>query len=93
MASIIERGTHEQLLSYHGDYLECGIFIIKSCKMKQLSNMELFNLESENNNMSTLKKRWWLVVIGILFAAIIGFIAWGLDHTCAHARSSGSITV
>ena len=28
--------------------------------------------------MNWLKKRWWLVLIGILFATVIGFIAWGL---------------
>lgn len=28
--------------------------------------------------MHWLKKRWWLVLIGILFAAVIGFVAWGL---------------
>jgi hypothetical protein len=28
--------------------------------------------------MSTLRKRWWLVLVGVLLAAIIGFIAWGL---------------
>jgi Alpha/beta hydrolase family len=27
--------------------------------------------------MSTLKKRWWLVLIGILLAVVIGFVAWG----------------
>ena len=28
--------------------------------------------------MHWLKKRWWLVVIGIVLVAVIGFIAWGL---------------
>lgn len=28
--------------------------------------------------MSTLKKRWWLVLGGVLIAAIMGFVAWGL---------------
>src|SRR4030042_2743089 len=28
--------------------------------------------------MRWLKKRWWVVVLGILLAAVIGFIAWGL---------------
>jgi pimeloyl-ACP methyl ester carboxylesterase len=28
--------------------------------------------------MSTLKKRWWLVLIGSLLAAVVGFVAWGL---------------
>jgi hypothetical protein len=28
--------------------------------------------------MSTLKKRWWLILVGVLLAAIIGFVAWGL---------------
>jgi hypothetical protein len=28
--------------------------------------------------MHWLKKHWWLVLIGILFAAVIGFTAWGL---------------
>jgi hypothetical protein len=28
--------------------------------------------------MSTLKKRWLLVLVGVLLAAIIGFVAWGL---------------
>jgi predicted alpha/beta-hydrolase family hydrolase len=28
--------------------------------------------------MRGLKKRWWLVLIGILFAVVIGFVAWGL---------------
>ena len=28
--------------------------------------------------MSTLKKRWWLVVVGVILTAIIGFVAWGL---------------
>jgi len=28
--------------------------------------------------MRWLKKRWWVVVLGILLTAVIGFIAWGL---------------
>ena len=28
--------------------------------------------------MRWLKKRWWVVVLGIFLAAVIGFIAWGL---------------
>ena len=28
--------------------------------------------------MGILKKRWWLVFLGVLLAVIIGFIAWGL---------------
>jgi hypothetical protein len=28
--------------------------------------------------MNGLRKRWWLVLIGILFASAIGFVAWGL---------------
>jgi hypothetical protein len=28
--------------------------------------------------MTWLKKRWWLIIIGILAAATIGFLAWGL---------------
>ena len=28
--------------------------------------------------MHWLKKRWWVLIIGILFAAVIGFVAWGL---------------
>jgi hypothetical protein len=27
--------------------------------------------------MSILKKRWWLVLIGILLAVVVGFVAWG----------------
>jgi hypothetical protein len=28
--------------------------------------------------MNWLKKRWWLILIGILVTAMIGFVAWGL---------------
>jgi pimeloyl-ACP methyl ester carboxylesterase len=28
--------------------------------------------------MHWLKKHWWVIIVGILFVAIIGFIAWGL---------------
>jgi hypothetical protein len=49
------------------------------------SNRVKYPLINEHNSfgrkeidMSWLKKRWWLLLIGILGLAVIGFIAWGL---------------
>ena len=49
--------------------------------------------------MHWLKKRWWLVLIGVLVAAIIGFIAWGLiipapmPEALAALESDSQVTV
>jgi hypothetical protein len=49
--------------------------------------------------MHWLKKRWWLVLFGVLFAAILGFIAWGLiipapmPEALAALESDSQVTV
>jgi hypothetical protein len=49
--------------------------------------------------MSILKKRWWLVLIGVLLAAVIGFVAWGLiipapmPEALAALQSDGQVKV
>jgi hypothetical protein len=49
--------------------------------------------------MSTLKKRWWLILIGVLLAAIIGFVAWGsiipapMPEALAALQSDSQVTV
>ena len=49
--------------------------------------------------MDLLKKRWWLVVLGILLVAIIGFVAWGsiipapMQEAIAAMQSDEQVTV
>ncbi len=49
--------------------------------------------------MSILKKRWWLVLIGILLAVVVGFVAWGsiipapMPEALAALQSDGQINV
>jgi hypothetical protein len=49
--------------------------------------------------MNWLKKRWWLILIGILVVAVIGFVAWGLivpapmPEAIAALQSDENVTV
>jgi acetyl esterase/lipase len=49
--------------------------------------------------MNWLKKRWWVMIIGILLAAVIGFVAWGsiipepMPEAVASTQSDAQLTI